>query len=159
VIPGGVDCSRFAIDASRDECRARLGWPIDRRIVLCVRRLTHRMGLSQLVAAVHALRQRVPDVLMLIAGQGPLEATMRLSEGMKSRLLIGFTKMQRGMDLKYTVTFRPFTTFHTIIFFGGTERRDMGINRMKPPTYQINLSISAIRMLFGKTKRALIVRT
>ena len=76
VIPGGVDCNRFAIDASRAECRARLGWPVDRRIVLCVRRLTHRMGLSQLVASVSALRQRVPDVLVLIAGQGPLEAEL-----------------------------------------------------------------------------------
>ena len=77
VIPGGVDCKRFAIDAPRDECRARLGWPVDRRIVLCVRRLTQRMGLSQLVAAVSELRRRVPDVLVLIAGQGPLEAELR----------------------------------------------------------------------------------
>lgn len=77
VIPGGVDCTRFAIDASRAECRARLGWPLDRRIVLCVRRLMHRMGLSQLVASVGALRQRVPDVLVLIAGLGPLEAELR----------------------------------------------------------------------------------
>lgn len=76
VIPGGVDCNRFAMDASRADCRAHLGWPVDRRIVLCVRRLTHRMGLSQLVAAVGALRQRVPDVLVLIAGQGPLEAEL-----------------------------------------------------------------------------------
>ena len=76
VIPGGVDCHRFAIDATRAECRARLGWPVDRRVVLCVRRLTHRMGLSQLVASVSALRRRVPDVLVLIAGQGPLEAEL-----------------------------------------------------------------------------------
>lgn len=77
VIPGGVDCDRFDIDASRAECRARLEWPADRRIVLSVRRLTHRMGLSQLVASVGALRQRVPDVLVLIAGQGPLEEELR----------------------------------------------------------------------------------
>lgn len=77
VIPGGVDCERFAIETSRADCRARLGWPVDRRIVLCVRRLTHRMGLSQLVASVSVLRQRVPDVLVLIAGQGPLEAELR----------------------------------------------------------------------------------
>lgn len=77
VIPGGVDCDRFALAESRAECRARLDWPADRRIVLCVRRLTHRMGLSQLVASVGALRQRVPDVLVLIAGQGPLEAELR----------------------------------------------------------------------------------
>jgi glycosyltransferase involved in cell wall biosynthesis len=78
VIPGGVDCARFGVAASRAECRVRLGWPADRRIVLAVRRLTHRMGLSQLVAAVASLRARVPDVLVLIAGTGPLEAELRM---------------------------------------------------------------------------------
>jgi glycosyltransferase involved in cell wall biosynthesis len=34
------------------------------------------MGLSQLVASVGVLRQRVPNVLVLIAGQGPLEAEL-----------------------------------------------------------------------------------
>ena len=77
VIPGGVECARFAIAASRAECRERLGWPADRRIVLSVRRLTHRMGLTQLIGAVAALRQRVPDVLVLIAGAGPLDAELR----------------------------------------------------------------------------------
>ncbi len=77
IIPGGVDCARFDVRESRIECRARLGWPADRRIVLAVRRLTHRMGLDQLVAAVAALRARVPDVLVLIAGQGPIENELR----------------------------------------------------------------------------------
>jgi glycosyltransferase involved in cell wall biosynthesis len=77
VIPGGVDCSRFAIGATRAECRDRLGWPRDRRIVLSVRRLTHRMGLSHLVAAVGMLRERVPDVLVIIAGGGPLESELQ----------------------------------------------------------------------------------
>lgn len=77
VIPGGVDCSRFEIDDTRAACRERLGWPADRRIVLAVRRLTHRMGLSQLVGAVAALRERVPDALVLIAGRGPIESELR----------------------------------------------------------------------------------
>ena len=78
IIPGGVDCARFAIDASRAECRARLGWPADRPIVLAVRRLTHRMGLGQLIGAVAILRARVPDLLVLIAGTGPLESELQL---------------------------------------------------------------------------------
>jgi glycosyltransferase involved in cell wall biosynthesis len=77
VIPGGVDCSRFAIDATREECRDHLGWPRERKIVLSVRRLTHRMGLSHLVAAVGLLRERVPDLLVIIAGSGPLESELR----------------------------------------------------------------------------------
>jgi glycosyltransferase involved in cell wall biosynthesis len=77
IIPGGVDCTRFNVQQSRAECRERLGWPADRRIVLAVRRLTHRMGLGQLIGAVATLRRRVPDVLVLIAGQGPIEEELR----------------------------------------------------------------------------------
>ena len=70
VIQGGVDVSRFAIRESRAECRAALDWPQDRPIVLAVRRLMRRMGLDDLVRAVALLRERVPDVLVLIAGGG-----------------------------------------------------------------------------------------
>jgi glycosyltransferase involved in cell wall biosynthesis len=77
VIPGGVDCARFAISASRTEARARLGWPVDRPIVLAVRRLTHRMGLSQLIDAAGLLRQRVPNVRVVVAGAGPLAEELR----------------------------------------------------------------------------------
>jgi len=77
VVPGGVDCDRFAVQATKRECRARLGWPADRPVVLAVRRLTHRVGLSQLIAAAGLLRERVPNALVLIAGQGPLEAELQ----------------------------------------------------------------------------------
>lgn len=72
VIPGGVDVNRFAIATPRDAARRHLGWPADRRIVLAVRRLTHRMGLDNLLAAVPAVAAAVPDALVLIAGRGPL---------------------------------------------------------------------------------------
>ncbi len=72
VIPGGVDVSRFAIRESRFECRATLAWPQDRPIVLAVRRLMRRMGLDDLVRAAVRIRERVPDVLILIAGDGPV---------------------------------------------------------------------------------------
>lgn len=77
IIPGGVDCARFEVKESRTACRERLGWPVERPIVLAVRRLTHRMGLGQLVAAVATLKLRVPDVLVLIAGQGPIAEELR----------------------------------------------------------------------------------
>lgn len=76
VIPGGVDVSRFAIRESRAECRALLGWPQDRPIVLAVRRLMRRMGLDDLVAAAALLRERVPNVLVLIAGIGPVRGEL-----------------------------------------------------------------------------------
>lgn len=76
VIPGGVEVSRFAIPQSRAACRATLGWAPDRPIVLCVRRLVRRVGVDTLVEAAVALRARVPDALVLIAGRGPLQAEL-----------------------------------------------------------------------------------
>jgi glycosyltransferase involved in cell wall biosynthesis len=94
VIPGGVDASRFAVRESRAECRAKLGWPQDRPIVLSVRRLMRRMGLDDLVRATLRLRDRVPNVLVLIAGSGPLAgeidgriASLGLQENVR---LLGF---------------------------------------------------------------------
>lgn len=72
VIPGGVDTLQFATDLSRAEARARLGWPADRPTALVVRRLVRRMGLEDLIASVRVARKRVPDLLIMIAGKGPL---------------------------------------------------------------------------------------
>jgi glycogen(starch) synthase len=76
VIPGGVDVDRFAIMQSRDACRRTLGWPTDRPIVLCVRRLVRRVGVDTLVEAAALLRTRVPDALVLVAGRGPLQGEL-----------------------------------------------------------------------------------
>lgn len=72
IVPGGVDTERFGTGLTRREARLRLGWPTDRPIVLSVRRLAHRMGLDRLIEAVSRVREREPDVLLLIAGKGPL---------------------------------------------------------------------------------------
>ena len=77
VVPGGVDVDRFAIASSRDACRRALGWPEGRPIVLCVRRLVRRVGVDTLVEAAVALRARVPEVLVLIAGRGPLQEELQ----------------------------------------------------------------------------------
>lgn len=77
VIPGGVDTERFAVAESRAEARRRLDWPLDRPIALVVRRLVRRMGLEALIASVADARRRSPDLLLLIAGRGPLDAELR----------------------------------------------------------------------------------
>jgi glycosyltransferase involved in cell wall biosynthesis len=71
IIPGGVDVDQFRPTASVYEVRQRLGWPVDRPVVLSVRRLARRMGLENLIDAMRTVRQAVPGVLLLIAGSGP----------------------------------------------------------------------------------------
>ena len=77
IVPGGVEAERFDTGLARRDARLHLGWPTDRPIVLSVRRLAHRMGLDRLIAAMEHVREREPDVLLLIAGKGPIADELR----------------------------------------------------------------------------------
>jgi len=77
VIPGAIDTRRFLPACSRADARRALGWPTDRPIVLVVRRLVRRMGLEDLLAAVGLVKVAVPDVLVMIAGAGPLSDELK----------------------------------------------------------------------------------
>ena len=82
IVPGGVDAGRFEGVPDRAVARERLGWPQDRPIIFAVRRLVRRMGLEDLIEAMVEVRRRVPDVLLLIGGRGPLqgELTARIEQ-------------------------------------------------------------------------------
>lgn len=77
VVPGGVDVSRFQPAENRAVARARMGWPADRKIILCVRRLVKRMGLENLLEAFAKIAPRHPDALLVVAGRGPLADELR----------------------------------------------------------------------------------
>lgn len=72
IVPGGVDTSRFDTGLSRVSARERLNLPTSRPIILSVRRLVQRVGLIKLLEAMPAVQRALPDVLLLIAGKGPL---------------------------------------------------------------------------------------
>lgn len=74
VIPGGVDVGAMLALPSRADARAALGWPATAPTVLAVRRLVRRTGIDRLLAAVPRLRAAVPQVQMMIAGDGPERA-------------------------------------------------------------------------------------
>jgi glycosyltransferase involved in cell wall biosynthesis len=65
-LSNGVDLSKFR-PLPRDEARARLGWPRDRRIVLAVGHLIRRKGQHHLLAALPLLP---PDVDVKLVGDG-----------------------------------------------------------------------------------------
>jgi glycosyltransferase involved in cell wall biosynthesis len=77
VVPGCVDVDRFDTGITRQEARERLGLPQDRPLLFCLRRLVWRMGLENLIDAMFVVKRELPDVLLTIAGRGPLEATLR----------------------------------------------------------------------------------
>lgn len=76
LVPGSVDIHRFALTNSRTDSKAALGLPADRPILVAVRRLVHRMGLTSLIEAMVRVAAVEPDVLLCIAGQGPLRQAL-----------------------------------------------------------------------------------
>lgn len=71
LLPSGVDTEVFRPDpAARAEIRARHGLG-DRPTVVCVSRLVPRKGQDQLIRALPAIRERVPDAALLLVGGGP----------------------------------------------------------------------------------------
>ena len=74
LVPGGVNTDRFALeDINQRAARERLGWPTDRPIILSVRRLVRRVGLDRLINAIDIVRRHESDVVLYIAGKGPLQ--------------------------------------------------------------------------------------
>ena len=76
IVPGGVDADRYAVAATRQGARERLGLPQDRALIVSVRRLIRRVGLEGLIDAMREVRLSVPDALLLIAGRGPLASEL-----------------------------------------------------------------------------------
>ncbi|MDE1184318.1 glycosyltransferase family 4 protein [Paraburkholderia sp.] len=98
VVPGCTDVEQFNLPITPAEARLKLQLPQGRPIVVAVRRLVRRMGLEDLIDSVKILRKRVPDVLLLIAGKGRLEAELnaRIQEaGLEDNVkLLGFVPDQ-----------------------------------------------------------------
>jgi glycosyltransferase involved in cell wall biosynthesis len=76
LVPGSVDTKRFALATPRADSKAALGLPADRPILVAVRRLVNRMGLASLIDAMTQVAAAIPDVLLCIAGQGPLRTSL-----------------------------------------------------------------------------------
>lgn len=104
IIPGGVDVDRFDTRITKREARHQLGWPQDRPIVLSVRRLVRRVGLENLIEAMRAVRERIPEALLLIAGKGPLadelDARIHAADLDRSVRLLGFVT-EEDLPLAY----------------------------------------------------------
>ena len=76
-IPLCVDTQRFSFVENPRAIREELGLPLNRPILLTVRRLVARMGLENLIAAMSHVVKQVPEALLLIGGKGYLEKRFR----------------------------------------------------------------------------------
>jgi glycosyltransferase involved in cell wall biosynthesis len=94
IVPGCVDVSNFDRGLTKRAARANLNLPQDRPLLFCVRRLVSRMGIEALIDAMFVVKQAVPDVLLTIAGKGPLEQQLQariVARGLEQQIrLAGF---------------------------------------------------------------------
>ena len=73
VVPGGIDRERFRPPADRQAVRRRLGLPERAPVILSLRNLEPRMGLSALIDAMPTVLATQPDAVLVVAGTGPLQ--------------------------------------------------------------------------------------
>lgn len=94
IVPGAVDIDRFAIKETRQQARQSLGWPQDKQVLVCVRRLVSRMGLDRLISAMAIVRKTAPETILYIVGKG--------------RLLTQLQEQVAALDLQGHVLFQGF---------------------------------------------------
>jgi glycosyltransferase involved in cell wall biosynthesis len=104
----GVDPARIAVvpptfDAVRWDAALRrvAGPPADRPTVLCVARMYRRKNIGALLRAATLLRERIPDVVLEIAGDGPERRRLE--------------QLARTLDLGRSVRFRGHVDFPTLV--------------------------------------------
>ncbi|MFL9907052.1 glycosyltransferase family 4 protein [Paraburkholderia sp. RL17-337-BIB-A] len=94
IVPGCVDVAQFDTRVTQRRAREQLGLPLDRPLLFCMRRLVSRMGLEDLIDAIAVVKPVLPDVLLTIAGKGPLAAKLQariVARGLERHVrLVGF---------------------------------------------------------------------
>ena len=78
VIPNGVNLGEFDIGYSKEECRKRLGLPLDKKILLFFGYLAPYKGPDVLVKAMTKIIKHVPDVELVFAGKGVMREELEM---------------------------------------------------------------------------------
>jgi glycogen(starch) synthase len=77
IVPGAVDLSRFCLPDSKAAARTAWQWPVNRPVIVSVRRLVPRMGLDNLIHAIDIVRRDIPDIQLYVAGKGVLAVQLQ----------------------------------------------------------------------------------
>lgn len=81
IIPSGMDLRRFAPEKhsaeERAATRAECGIPEGKRVLLNIGRLAKEKNLEKILRVFPELHRRLPDVQMVIIGEGPLKQTLQ----------------------------------------------------------------------------------
>ena len=94
VIPGGVDLNRFMPNEKKNCTRKLLNIPTNKIVLFTVRNLVKRMGLENLVKALHELKNIKKEIYLIVGGEG------RLKEDLKN--------LTKHLDLEHCIQFAGF---------------------------------------------------
>ncbi len=101
VLPTGLPQDRFVL-GDRERFRARHGIAAARPLALFVGRVAHEKNIDFLVRMLDSLRAEVPEVLLVIAGEGPAEQHLRALVAARrleaNVLFLGY--LERGSELR-----------------------------------------------------------
>jgi glycosyltransferase involved in cell wall biosynthesis len=70
VIPNGINIDEFDISYSKEECREKLGLPIDNKIILFLGGLNPHKGPDVLLKAMPKILKSIPDAKLVFVGSG-----------------------------------------------------------------------------------------
>jgi glycosyltransferase involved in cell wall biosynthesis len=77
-IPNGINIAEFDICYSKEECRKKLGIPLDKKIVLYFGYLSPYKGPDVLIRAMSRIVRNVPNVELIFAGKGVMNDELEM---------------------------------------------------------------------------------
>lgn len=69
-IPNGINLEEFRLDLSKDQCRTKLGLPLNKKIILFVGNLTPRKAPHILIGSMKRVQTMIPDSILVLVGAG-----------------------------------------------------------------------------------------
>jgi len=74
IIPTGINYEAFQ-QGNGAKFRSKFGIPTDRKVLLTVSRIAFEKNIHVLISAVHAIKEIIPEIYLVIAGEGPAKTT------------------------------------------------------------------------------------
>ena len=78
VIPNGININNFDIQYSKEQCRGKLGLPIDRNIILFVGSLSPYKGPDVLIRAMPEIIKKAPNIKLVFVGEGVMRDELEM---------------------------------------------------------------------------------
>jgi len=77
VIPNGLNLNKYNVNSSKEECREKLGLPLNKKIILFLSAIREKKAPDVLVRAMQKIVKEVPDAYLVMAGKGRMESKIR----------------------------------------------------------------------------------